>query len=868
MKFKVNPKIFEKYPEVILGIIYVSDLDNSANSKALNFLRKEESSVREFLKDKVIVDLPVVSKWREIYKSFGSKPSKFKSSIEALLRREKKGEDLPDINSLVNFYNALSLKYKIPFGAEDLGKIVGDVELTFSDGYDACKLIGKKEYELADKGEVVYKDKIGVICRKWNWREADRTKITEDTNDTVLVFEVNNGDVEFARKVLADTMAEIKNLLGVKPLGTLVDVNSPAWEITFETEQEGEKLVVEEKGGGKKAVKKKVEKQKYYPKTEIERKLYDVLVSVVKEKFEEEYVELIELEHPADESHGDFSTNIAMRLAGKLQKNTKEIAQEIVEEFNPLVKGMLKKGGVATRITYHEFPVGILKDAQIAGPGFINFLFDKSVLVQEVVEVINLEGDYGNAPVNQGKRYMVEFSQPNPMKAFHIGHLKGTLYGESLSRILEATGMEVIRANYQGDVGLHIAKIIWAAMQEHSESFLADLESKSLIEKVDFIQQLYVKGSKAFEENDSTKEAIYKLNDAVNNQEESIQKYYKPFRQWSIDRFNEIYKRLDTGFDRYYYESETIAPAYKHVEDAISKGILEKEKAGAVVFRGEDYGLHTRVFITEKGQPTYEAKDLELGYLEATEHGALDKQLFLIGAEQKGYLQVVFKVRELLFGDLLKNKQEHVVNGFVNVRGIKMSSRTGIIVKAEDVLDEAVNAISKVVAERDYSEEEKSKISEDLGVAAVKYSILKNNPNKDTVFDLKESVSVEGQSAPYIMYAYTRAQSILGDASGDFSQRLLGDVDDLFTTDSEVTILRTLYKFPEVVQNAAENYAPNYIADYIFDLAQKFNAFYRECPVLKAEGEVKNSRLLLTAAVSQVLKNGLYLLGIEVLERM
>lgn len=585
-------------------------------------------------------------------------------------------------------------------------------------------------------------------------------------------------------------------------------------------------------------------KKEYQPKTEIEKELFEELAAIVKERFGEEYIDNLELEHPDDESYGDFSTNIAMKLAGQLKENPKDVAEKIVTSWNS------KKFG----------------KPQIAGAGFLNFMIDKSHLAKAAQNMLKLEENSGKVDVNSGKRYMVEFSQPNPMKAFHIGHLKGTLYGESLSRIFEATGIDVIRANYQGDVGLHIAKIMWAVMQEYPVELPSDLEGKSLGEKVDFIQDFYVKGARAYEENESAKGDIDKLNNTVNNKDKSVQKYYKPFRQWSLDKFEEIYERLDVRFDRYYYESETIGPAFKHVEDAIKKGILEREESGSVVFRGEKYGLHTRVFVNKVGQPTYEGKDLELGYLEATEHGKLDKHLFLIGAEQKDYLKVVFKVRELLFGDLMKDKQEHVVNGFVNVKGIKMSSRTGVIVKAEDILNTAVDAISKVVAKRDYSKNEKKKISETLGVGSVKYSILSTNPSKDATIDLEESVSVNGQSAPYIIYAYTRAKSILRE-SGGIAQQVSINADS-YTTDSEMDLFRTLYKFPEAVQIAAENYAPNHIAEFIFNLAQKYNSFYQECPVLKAEEDVKKSRLLLTAATARVIIDGLYLLGIETLERM
>jgi arginyl-tRNA synthetase len=274
--------------------------------------------------------------------------------------------------------------------------------------------------------------------------------------------------------------------------------------------------------------------------------------------------------------------------------------------------------------------------------------------------------------------------------------------------------------------------------------------------------------------------------------------------------------------------------------------------------------LHDRVFITKRGTPTYEAKDMALQPIKYKEW-PFDNMVITTAHEQNEYFAVVFKALEELDKNF-KGKLNHLGFGMVNLKSGKMSSREGNIITGIGLIEQGIEAVRKIIDDKEnLSEKEKVEISEKVGIAAIKYSLLKGNPLQDTTFDFEESISFEGNSGPYLQYTYARAQSILREASSD-QQSAISDQQRF--NKEEMALLRTFYKFPEVVSDAAKNLAPNLICSYLFDLAQKFNLFYKKHQVLKAKSDEQETRLALTAATAQVLKNGLYLLGIEVLEKM
>ncbi len=548
----------------------------------------------------------------------------------------------------------------------------------------------------------------------------------------------------------------------------------------------------------------------------------------------------LEFEHPANPEHGDYSTNIALRLKKKDIPTPFDLANQIVNTFRGL-----------------GLPEYLAK-IEIKGAGFINIWLKDEVLFEEVKKVLKAKEKYGSSGLGKKKGIMFEFAHPNTHKQFHIGHLRTTSLGESLARFYETLGYLVYRTNYQGDIGLHVAKCLWGVKK------LGIRPMKKLETKIDFLGKAYTKGNQAYEESKKAKKEIDEINQKLYQKEPQSRKLWQKTKEWSLAYFKEIYQRLNTHFDRFYFESEVAEPGKKLVLANLKKGVFKKSE-GAIIFPGEKHGLHNRVFITQNGLPTYEAKDMALAKLQFSEF-KVDQCIHVVGPEQKGYFEVIFKALEQVIPQAA-NKEKHLSYGWVRLKKGKMSSRMGTLVEINWLLAEVKKEIEKILKEnKNLNKTQKKKVAEMVTVGAVKYSILKFSPNSEIQFDIKESINIEGDSAPYLQYTYARCQSVLRKAGND-STPLAEKIPQL--KPEEKALLRTIYKYPNLVQEAGENFAPNLVCNFLFDLAQKYNLFYHQQSILKAGSEdLKNFRLALTAAVAQIIKNGLYLLGIEVPERM
>jgi arginyl-tRNA synthetase len=526
------------------------------------------------------------------------------------------------------------------------------------------------------------------------------------------------------------------------------------------------------------------------------------------------------LEFPDNKDFGDFSTNVA--IVSKIS------ADELVEKLRKNAK-LLE----------------IIERIEVAGPGFINFWLKDDVLVGNLIHIGKQEVEYGKSDLMTGQKIMFEYAHPNTHKAFHIGHLRNITTGETLSRLYEWAGAKVLRVNYQGDIGLHIAKAIWGIKK------IGFSDPKDVKSRAEFLGKAYAVGASAYEEDETAKVEIGKLNAAIyDNSDSELTSLYRETRKWSLDYFDSIYKRVYTKFDRLYFESEVAESGKKIALKALKDGILEKSE-GAIIFPGSKYGLHDRVFISSKGVPTYEAKDLGLAKLQFGEYDP-DKLIHTVGPEQTGYFKVVFKALELILPET-QGREFHIPYGWVRLREGKMSSRTGNVILGEDIVDKAKEDIKKEFKTDD-------KTAEIIAVGAVKYSFLKTGLNQDIAFDLKESISLEGNSGPYVQYTIARINSVLAKAGKNTT------IKEGPLSSEEYEILRFLFRFQDIIASAAKSYSPNLLCNYLYDLAQKFNTFYNAERIIGSDNEA--FRLKLASGTAQILKNGLQLLGIEAPERM
>ena len=586
------------------------------------------------------------------------------------------------------------------------------------------------------------------------------------------------------------------------------------------------------------------------------------------------------VEYPKNSVRGDYSSNVAMIAYGNLAK-----------AIDSNVPGGKKPGVIYAKSKdkmWHdpeELAEDIKKELEINNsmvfekievvkPGFINFWISNDILLSSLTALDKEEKPQTSL---SGKKIMVEFAHPNTHKAFHIGHLRNIATGESIVRLLEATGATVIRANYQGDVGMHIAKCLYGILQNskftHSAGSGQEIQNSklNLNQKIDLLGKAYAAGSKVYEEDENAKKEIGLINKKIYARDESIWELYQTTRQWSLDYFEQIYKRVYSYFDKYYFESEVFDLGKENILKGLEKGIFEKSD-GAIIFPGKKYGLHDRVFITSEGNPTYEGKEMGLGPLQFKENNP-DLIIHVVGPEQSGYFQVVFEALAQLFPQT-RGKEQHLAYGWVKLKHGKMNSRSGNVILGDWLIDEAKKEIFTVLEKSDagYTGKEKEDIAEKVAIAAVKYSFLKVTTQQEIAFDLEESISFDGNSGPYIQYVYARTQSVIGKwqmANGKWQKEnhKLSAISHKLEAE-ERSLLRLLTKFDEVVVEAAERLSPSAIATYLFELAQTFNLFYQKHQILKAEGESRNFRLALTSKTGEVIKKGLSLLGIEAPSKM
>ncbi len=510
---------------------------------------------------------------------------------------------------------------------------------------------------------------------------------------------------------------------------------------------------------------------------------------------------------------------------------------------------------------------------------------------------------------------MVEYTDPNPFKELHIGHLFSNSVGEAVSRLMQARGHQVKRACYQGDVGLHVAKSVWGMQKLMTQSadspadvtkHLTQLADQPLSDRAKFMGQAYALGAQAYEDDEQAKQEIKRLNGliflisqqrvetqtdikpivnyqaivgSVQSQDlEMIRQLYLTGREWSLSYFETIYHRLGTNFDYYFFESEVGEIGWQMVQDGLKHGVFAVGDKGAVIFRGSEQGLHDRVFINALGLPTYEAKELGLA---VRKHQTFDFDLSLVvtGNEIKQYFQVTQAALAQIQPDLVK-KTTHLAHGMVRLPEGKMSSRKGNVLTAEWLLEAATEKIEQFLlkSKPDMDSVKRHQLASKIGLAAVKFALLKSSVGSDIAFDFDQSLSFNGFSGPYVLYMSVRCQSILTKAATAENSDITKYIDTLrnnkvaFDDNLEAIekeVLRHLMQYKDIFNLAVTEYAPHRIATYLFELAQAFSRFYDTCQVLNEKNPAKRLfRLQLTLAVKEVLAHGLWVLGLPEVDKM
>lgn len=499
--------------------------------------------------------------------------------------------------------------------------------------------------------------------------------------------------------------------------------------------------------------------------------------------------------------------------------------------------------------------------------GYLNLYFNTGEYASRVVDtVLEQVNAYGSGP-RLGQRVMVEFSQPNTHKAFHVGHLRSAILGDVLSRILEFSGYDVVRANYPGDIGLHVVKWLWNYMKFHQ----GERPEKDITR---WMGSIYAEASRRLEENPELEAEVRAIYARWDQRDPEVVSLWEETRQWSLDGFNELYSQLDIRFDRYYFNSMAEKPGKQVVEELIQKGIAQDERPdGPVIVKIDELlGLQNekyRVLVVLRSDNTalYATEDLALAKMKINDYPDLVKSLYVVDVRQSLHFQQVFKTLELAEYPWA-DRCQHIPYELVSLPGnVVMASREGTVVLLEDLIREATRRALEVVEEKnpELSEAQKLKIARAVGIGAIKYPMLSRESTKIVTFDWEAALDFNGQAAPYIQYAYVRANSILRKAG---IQELPDSSFDYEMSRSEIQLVDLISRLPKEVQRAAAEYRPLYIASQAYELARSFSDFYNECPVLQAEEPVRSGRLRLVAAARQSIANALALLGITAPEAM
>jgi len=562
------------------------------------------------------------------------------------------------------------------------------------------------------------------------------------------------------------------------------------------------------------------------------------------------------LDTPKDSTHGDLTTNIALQAAKQLQKAPIEIATEIADLF----------AGNSQ-----------IDKVEVAGPGFLNFHLNKS-LVKEVVNTIIESADFGTSDWGKGQTWLIEHTSPNPNKAMHLGHLRNNVTGMAISNLAKSIGINVVMDCIDNNRGIAIAKLMWGYLK------FANKDQSKQIEDINewynnqddwqtpedlglspdkFMDQLYVKGAEDFK-NEDVESKVRQLVVNWENEDNVTWELWRKVLDYVYAGQAATLKRLGSHWDYVWHEHEHYKEGKEIVEKGLETGIFTKLDNGAVMTNLKNYNLPDTIVIKKDGTSLYITQDLALTKRKMDKFHP-DKMFWVIGPEQSLAMKQVFAVSEQLgFGKL--EDFNHIAYGFITIKGQgKMSSRAGNVVYIDDLLDDARDTVLERIKNENLSESEKLDIAEKVGLGAVKYSILKVGRLTNTAFDFDTSLSFEGDSGPYLMYTYARCSSILRQAN-------VSNVENLavvLNTEEEQQVLRSLNLFPKKVLEATQEYAPNVLCNYLFELAQVYNKFYNQHSVLNAQTqEDVNSRVALTYAVSQTLKKGLNFLGIETVESM
>tara|TARA_B100001996_G_scaffold58784_1_gene41782 strand:- start:689 stop:2467 length:1779 start_codon:yes stop_codon:yes gene_type:complete len=566
----------------------------------------------------------------------------------------------------------------------------------------------------------------------------------------------------------------------------------------------------------------------------------------------------------------------------EIQTTKKDFNGDITVVIFPLLK-LLRKSPIEIG---NEIGLFLVKESKYVDnynliQGFLNLSINNKFYIEFLNKIIE-DKNYGILkPNTDDPLFLIEYSSPNTNKPLHLGHIRNILLGYSISEILKANGKNVHKTQIINDRGIHICKSIVAWLK-----FGKNSNPKDTSEKGDaFVGKYYVLFDEIYKKeiskliNDGNEKDYAEKNAPIfleaqdllirwEKGDKEVIDLWKKMNSWVYKGFDKTYNDLGVDFDSYYYESNTYLLGKEIISKGLKNNIFYKKKDGSVWIDLSDEGLDEKILLRADGTSVYMTQDLGTAYLRHKDHPNMDGVIYTVGNEQDYHFKVLFKILNRL-GYAWSNNLHHLSYGMVDLPSGKMKSREGTVVDADEIISDMKLSASNLSEDlgkiEDYSKSEKDKLNGIIGLGALKYFILKVDPKKRILFDPNESIDFNGNTGPFIQYAYARIQSLISKGKFSNTQTKL----DIYINEKEKDILKQLIQFPIAIKSAADNYSPALIANYIFELVKSFNSYYQSTTILKVHDlEVKNFRLTLSNKVGEVIKNSMKLLGVEVPKKM
>lgn len=503
---------------------------------------------------------------------------------------------------------------------------------------------------------------------------------------------------------------------------------------------------------------------------------------------------------------------------------------------------------------------GFIKKVQAAGP-YLNFFFDFNAVGNRLIPEIVSGAAFKRKLTEKAPRSMIEYSQPNTHKELHVGHMRNLCLGDSLIRLHRYCGFDIVASTFPGDVGTHVAKCLWY-LKFHNKEPVPATRKGAWLGRMYSTAHNKLEDEKGTPQEEKNREQLTLILKQLEQKQGEFYDLWKETREWSVQLMKEVYDWAQVHFDVWYWESEVDSASVKLVREYQQKGLF-KEDQGAVGIDLSDHKLGFCLLIKSDGNGLYATKDIELARRKFQENH-IEKNIYVVDKRQEHHFKQVFKVLELM-GFENASKCYHLQYDMVELPDGAMSSRKGNIVPLQALIDNMVKLIKDQYLNRyenEWGAELTEKTAQTVARGAIKYGMTRVDPGKKIVFDLQEWLKLDGESGPYTQYAFARINSMLLKLGAPTVQEIHAD------TRQEQDLIAQLMTFNLVVQQATEQYRPSALTAYLYDLSRAYNSFYAECPVGSAPEPVRSSRLLLSKATAETLKQGLALLGIEAPEKM